>query len=68
MKLSQSGMSSAVSVASMMTVYTQPGAQRAPGNKASYKSLVPFAEKHGIYILFHNHYEYADPNIDVDSI
>jgi sugar phosphate isomerase/epimerase len=34
----------------------------------SYKSLVPFAEKNGIYIIFHNVNDYADPKINVDAI
>lgn len=34
----------------------------------SYKALVPLFEKYGLKMIFHNHAEYADPNIDVDAI
>lgn len=32
------------------------------------KRLGPFAEKHGMYAVFHNHTQFGDPTFDVDTL
>jgi len=32
------------------------------------KRLAPFAEKHGLYAILHNHFQFADPKFNVDEI
>jgi len=32
------------------------------------KRLAPFAEKHGLYAIMHNHFQFADPKYNVDEI
>jgi sugar phosphate isomerase/epimerase len=32
------------------------------------KRLAPFAEKHGMYAIMHNHFQFADKNFNVDEI
>ncbi len=32
------------------------------------KKLAPFAEKHGMYAVMHNHFQFADPKFNVDEI
>ncbi len=32
------------------------------------KRLAPFAEKHGMYAIMHNHFQFADPAFNVDDI
>ena len=32
------------------------------------KRLGPFAEKHGMYAIFHNHFQYADKNFSADPL
>jgi len=32
------------------------------------KRLAPFAEKHGMFAIFHNHFQYADKNFSADPI
>lgn len=32
------------------------------------KRLAPFAEKHGMYAIMHNHFQFADENFNVDDV
>ncbi|MDR0973197.1 MAG: TIM barrel protein [Prevotellaceae bacterium] len=36
--------------------------------EAAVKRLAPFAEKHGMYAIFHNHMQFAEPGFDYDKL